>query len=213
MTAAPSGRRRNARAPRGAIARDQIIEAALRLLARGAHDQLTVRALAAELDVAPMSLYRHIESKDDVLDEAVDILLRELPFPRAPERDWRRYLTAAAVSFRDFLVSQPAALHVYLRHPVVSPAAIERMEAMLRSLRSAGCSAKHAERAYATIHTYTIGFAALEANREAYVLPPSDSALEARLAAFTTSRQFRDGLTYLLDGIEANIRDHAAKSR
>jgi AcrR family transcriptional regulator len=211
VTAARSSKRRSGRAPRGAIARDQIVEAALKLLATSSHDQLTVRALARELDVAPMSLYRHIDSKDDVLDEAVDILLAEIPRPRIPERDWRRYLTAAAVSFRDFLVSQPAALHVYLRHPVVSPAAIQRMNSMLESLRSAGCSERDAERAYASIHTYTIGFAALEANREAYVLPPSDSALEARLAAFTTSRQFRDGLTYLLDGIEAGIRGRAAQ--
>jgi hypothetical protein len=83
------------------------------------------------------------------------------------------------------------------------------MNGMLQSLRTAGCSERDAERAYATIHTYTIGFAALEANRGAYVLPPCDSALEARLAAFTTSRQFRDGLTYLLDGVEANIRGSA----
>jgi AcrR family transcriptional regulator len=209
VTAARSGRRR--RALRGAISRDQIVEAALNLLARGSHDELTVRALAAELDVAPMSLYRHIGSKDDVLDEAVDIMLREMPRLRVPQRDWRRYLTAAAVSFRDFLVSQPAALHVYLRHPVVSSAALERMDAMLVSLRAAGCSERDAERAYATIHTYTIGFAALEANREAYVAPPSDSALEARLAAFTTSRQFRNGLAYLLDGIEASIRKRSAQ--
>lgn len=51
MAAARSGGRRGARATRGAISRDQIVEAALRLLAEGSHDQLTIRALAEELVV------------------------------------------------------------------------------------------------------------------------------------------------------------------
>ena len=50
---------------------------------------------------------------------------KDEPLPRrAPgERDWRAWVAEAASRLRDFLVSQPAALHVNLRHPVASPAA------------------------------------------------------------------------------------------
>lgn len=68
-----------------------------------------------------------------------------------------------------------------------------------------------ARRAYAAIHTYTIGFAALEASRaggsEATKSgnEPSHSNtgdLADQLAAYTTPRQFAEGLRYLLEGID-----------
>ena len=38
---------------------------------------MTIRSLAAELGVAPMSLYRHVRDKDDLFDEVTDGLLAE----------------------------------------------------------------------------------------------------------------------------------------
>jgi TetR/AcrR family transcriptional regulator, tetracycline repressor protein len=76
-------------------------------------------------------IYRHIRDKDDLLDEVVDRLLAPAWRPTAAEDDWQAWLIEAAAKLRQFLVTQPAALHVYLSHPVVSPAAIERMNAML----------------------------------------------------------------------------------
>jgi AcrR family transcriptional regulator len=82
-----------------------------------------------------MSLYRHIRDKDDLLDEVVDRLLTDLWRPATAEDDWRAWTIEAATRLRDFLVGQPAALHVYFAHPVVSPAAVDRMNAMMRRLR------------------------------------------------------------------------------
>ena len=48
---------------------------------------------------------------------------------------------------------------------MVSPAAVTRMEAVMAVLRQALGDEQSAQRAYAAIHTYTIGFAALEASR------------------------------------------------
>ena len=128
---------------------------------------MSIRSLAASLGVAPMSLYRHVRDKDDLLDEVVDRLLAGAWRPAAAEDDWQAWMTEAASRLRDFLVSQPAALHVYLSHPVVSPAAIERMTAMMGVLRRTGIDEETARSAYGALHTYTIGFAALEASRPA----------------------------------------------
>jgi AcrR family transcriptional regulator len=104
----------------------------------GGYEEMSIRSLAASLGVAPMSLYRHIRDKDDLLGEVTDRLLASAWRPAAAEDDWRAWITEAASRLRDFLVSQPAALHVYLSHPVVSPAAIQRMNAMMSVLRRAG---------------------------------------------------------------------------
>jgi len=189
------------RAPWGTLARDDIIQAAVKIVRAGGYEEMTIRSLAAELGVAPMSLYRHIRDKDDLLDEVVDRLLAKAWRPSAPEDDWQEWVIEAAAKLRSFLVSQPAALHVYLRHPVVSPAAAERMDAMIDV-----ADEETARRAYGALHTYTIGFAALEASR-ARSAPATEevSSLAQQLAAYTTTDQFMNGLRYLLEGIGRHV--------
>jgi AcrR family transcriptional regulator len=200
--AGPSARR----ASWGTISRDDIIRAAVKAVSAGGYEQMTIRSLAAELGVAPMSLYRHIRDKDDVLDEVTDRLLAEAWPPSAAEYDWRAWVIEAAANLRAFLVSQPAALHVYLRHPVVSPAAAQRMDAMMAVLRRTGASEATARRAYGALHTYTIGFAALEASRARSAPGTADaSSLARQLAAYTTTEQFLTGLRYLLEGIGRHL--------
>ncbi len=222
-----TGARTSARTPWGTLSRRQIVDAAMRAIRQpGGYEQMTIRGLAADMGVAPMSLYRHVRDKDDLLDEVVDRLLVRAWKPRRDADGWKAWITEAADKFRHFLVSQPAALHVYLRHPVVSPAAITRMEAIMGVLRSALADEQAARRAYAAIHTYTVGFAAMEASRAGRKPPatggqatgepgrsifPSDrnsadaagGELASQLAAYTTPRQFAQGLQYLLDGISA----------
>ena len=192
------------RAAWGTISRQQVIEAAERIVTRGDFERMTIRSLAAELEVSPMALYRHVQSKDDLLIEVVDRLFAPRWRPRARRSNWRAWTVEAAERLRGFLVSQPAALYVYLQHPVVSPASVARMDAMLEVLRSAGFDDRAAQRAYAAVHTYTLGFAALEASRARGAGPddPTDE-LSQRLTSFTTPRQFKDGLMFLLDGIES----------
>jgi AcrR family transcriptional regulator len=207
--ARPSAPRRDTpvrRAPWGTISREDIVQAAVKIVSAGGYEEMTIRGLAAELGIAPMSLYRHIRDKDDLLDEVVDRLLAPAWRPSAAEDDWQAWVTEAAAKLRHFLVSQPAALHVYLRHPVVSPAAVERMNAMMGILRRAGADEQTAQRAYGALHTYTIGFAALEASRAGWVPDACDvSGPAQRLAAYTTTGQFMDGLRYLLEGISKQV--------
>lgn len=190
------------RARRGSLDRSHIVDAAERLVRGGEHGALSMRALAADLGVAPMSLYGHVRDKDDLLEEVVDRLLASCWEPAAPRSDGLRWVGDAAARLRELLITEPAALHVYLAHPVSSPAAIERMEAMLEVLCATGLSEEEAEAAYAAVHTYTVGFAALEASRNRGFAPEgaTPDPLRHRLARFTTSAQFREGLSYLLAG-------------
>jgi TetR/AcrR family transcriptional regulator, tetracycline repressor protein len=203
----PGGEPAPGRAAWGSISRAEIVAAAVEVVMAGGYEEMSIRSLAASLGVAPMSLYRHIRDKDDLLGEVTDRLLASAWRPAAAEDDWRAWITEAASRLRDFLVSQPAALHVYLSHPVVSPAAIQRMNAMMSVLRRAGLGEEAARSAYGALHTYTIGFAALEASRAGSAAGSGDAAdenagsLSRRLAAYTTTRQFIQGLRYLLQGI------------
>lgn len=197
--ARPSGR---PPAKRGTISRERVVTAAAAEIAAGRFEQLTVRHLAARLGVAPMSLYRHIRDKDDLLDEVVDRLLAPAWRPDADPSDARAWITEAVERFRAFLVSQPAALQVFLAHPVTSPAAMSRMRAMLDVLGSAGLTEAQARSQYAVIQTYTLGFAALEASRARWNAEHQDLPDEeiAWLTTFTSASQFAAGLNALLAG-------------
>ena len=198
----PDARPSARRARWGTISREDVITAAVEIIRGGGYEEMSIRSLAAGLGVAPMSLYRHIRDKDDLLGEVVDRLLAQAWRPSAAEDDWQPWVTEAAARLRHFLVTQPAALHIYLSHPVVSPAAIERMNAMMDVLRRTGLDETTARSAYGALHTYTIGFAALEASRAGWTPDDSDaSGLARQLAAYTTTGQFTEGLRYLLAGI------------
>jgi AcrR family transcriptional regulator len=204
-TQKPAAKRRRPpgkRAPRGTISRGQIVEAALRSMRTIGFEQMTIRSLAADLDVAPMSLYRYIRDKDDLMDEVAEVLLiQSQPMP-ADSGTWQGRLTVAAEGLRRLLVEEPGALYVYLRHPVISATAIRRMEMMLKILREAGYDTASAKTAYAAIQTYTVGFAALETSRAGWVPPEKTSRTANELVAMTSPKQFASGLGYLLAGIE-----------
>jgi AcrR family transcriptional regulator len=190
------------RAPRGTISRAQIVEAALRSLQTVGFEQMTIRSLATDLDVSPMSLYRYIRDKDDLMDEVVEeLLIQSKPMPPATG-SWQSRLSAAAEKLRQLLVHEPGALYVYLRHPVISPTAIRRMEMMIKILREAGYDAAPSKTAYAAIQTYTVGFAALAVSRVEWTPPAGTSRTASELVAMTSPKQFASGLRYLLAGIE-----------
>ena len=109
------------------------------------------------------------------------------------------------IAFGNSWSREPVALHAYLRHPVVSPAAIARMDSMLGVLSAAGFGERDARRAYGAIHTYTVGFAALEAARGQAALGDEDGGggVMQELTRLTTPAQFKVGLDLLLDGLGA----------
>jgi AcrR family transcriptional regulator len=68
------------------LTRTEIVAAAREVLRTGGIDAFTVRAVADRLGASAMSLYNHVESKEDVLDAALDDLLLELQLSDDPTR-------------------------------------------------------------------------------------------------------------------------------
>ncbi|MER7808059.1 TetR/AcrR family transcriptional regulator C-terminal domain-containing protein [Streptomyces sp900116325] len=107
---APS-RNRRADQPAG-LDREKITAAAVRLLDAEGLAKFSMRRLAAELDVTAMSLYWYVETKDDLLELALDSVYSEIAPPRE-EVHWHERLRELATTYRELLV----------RHTWVSPLA------------------------------------------------------------------------------------------
>ena len=91
-----AGRRR----PR--FSRERVVEAALAIADADGLGALTIRSLATELGVKPMSVYYHVASKDEILAALVDIVFGEIVLP-VPGRDWRPEMERRADSAREVL--------------------------------------------------------------------------------------------------------------
>jgi TetR/AcrR family transcriptional regulator, tetracycline repressor protein len=180
------------------LTRGEILDAALRHAREGQLDQLTVRRLAEELDVTPMALYRHIRDKDDILENVADALLADvgLPDPSAP---WSEYLVELATSLRQLLHEHPPILTLFTRRPLITPMAIARLNGASGVLTRAGYSPADAHRIYATVHTYTLGFCALERARQRVDAPRTAAGSPERVIVdFVSEDQFRFGLRALV---------------
>ncbi|MEV6549584.1 TetR/AcrR family transcriptional regulator [Streptomyces sp. NPDC051597] len=108
-----AGRTRRAGQPAAALDRDRIVTESVRLLDSEGAAKFSMRRLAAELGVTAMSLYWYVDTKDDLLELAMDAVAAEVPVPDVDEEDadWRDQIRALAVGYRAMLV----------RHPWVSP--------------------------------------------------------------------------------------------
>ena len=78
----PTGTARTRR-PRGSLTPDAILDAAEAIAAQG-FTALTVRAVAARLGAAPMALYNHFATKEQLVDALLDRVLGR--FAPAPAR-------------------------------------------------------------------------------------------------------------------------------
>ncbi|MEW2123056.1 TetR/AcrR family transcriptional regulator C-terminal domain-containing protein [Streptomyces sp. NPDC007259] len=107
----PPARSRRADQPAG-LDRERIIAASVRLLDAEGLAKFSMRRLAAELNVTAMSLYWYVDTKDDLLELALDAVYSEFDAPPA-DASWQDRLRAVAAAYRGLLV----------RHPWVSPLA------------------------------------------------------------------------------------------
>lgn len=88
---------------------DAIIEASLRIAARGSEDAFTVRRLGEELGADPTAIYRHFRDKDELLLSVADRTLGEVLDSIPEGLDWKDRLRALA----------DGSLEVALKYPVV----------------------------------------------------------------------------------------------
>ncbi|MDJ0496697.1 MAG: TetR/AcrR family transcriptional regulator C-terminal domain-containing protein [Acidimicrobiia bacterium] len=92
------------------LSKDRVLRAAVALADASGIEAVTMRKLAAELDVEAMSLYYHVANKEQLLDGMVDVVISEIEdecggFAVPDNVEWKvalrtRIMTARAVMLR-----------------------------------------------------------------------------------------------------------------
>ncbi len=143
---------------RAALSRERVLRAAIAHADEGGTETLTMRKLAQVLGVAPMSLYRHVANKDDIVDGIVDLVFSEIDLPSSGA-DWKTAMRQRAISAREVLSGHPWAIGLMESRTNPGPATLRHHDAVIGSLRQAGFSIEMAAHAYSLLDSYIYGFA------------------------------------------------------
>lgn len=144
------------------LSRERVLRGAVAVADAGGIGALTMRSLARELGVKPMSLYYYVAGKAEILDGIVDLVFSEIDLP-SPGGDWRSQMRRRADSARRTLRRHPWAIGLMESRANPGPATLRHHESTLATLRRAGFSVGMTAHAYALLDSYIYGFALQEA--------------------------------------------------
>jgi AcrR family transcriptional regulator len=166
-----------ARRPRGSLSRDLILDAA-EAVAEAGFESLTLRAVAARLEAAPMALYRHFATKEQLVNALLDRVLGRFA-PEPSSGDWVADLRAFARAHRRLLDRHPWALAALFGHPNPGPGATRIGEVALAILSRAGFPDDRVVATFSGLIALNYGWSAFASARDTQ---PSDAAGQVRAA-------------------------------
>jgi AcrR family transcriptional regulator len=218
-------------ARREPLSRERIVDAAAAVADANGLAGVSMRTVGKQLGVEAMSLYHHISSKEQLLDELADWVFRRVELPE-PEAGWREGMRARAGSARAVLGAHPWGLSLVESRRAAGPAVLTHHDAVLGCLRRDGFTVRTAAHAFSVIDAYVYGFVlteqrlpfepdervedyvaelALPAGEYPYLMEMAGEMIVGQDYAF--GDEFEHGLELILDGLAAQRVPEAGQSR
>jgi AcrR family transcriptional regulator len=212
---------------RRALTREQVVAEALAVIAAHGAGALSMRALAARLGVVPGALYRHVRSKEQLCDLAVDGVLAEVDTQAGRDLGWAGQVKALASRLRAALEAHPGIAALLKTRDPLGPHSLALAEAFLSALQHADLPPRDTAQAFSVAYDYTLGFALADrttvneqriqdpaTRRQLHAffrsLPadrfPALASLGQHIWAGNRDRRFAAGLDTLLAGLQAASR-------
>ncbi len=235
VAAAWGVRERPHKGPKPTLSLPRIVDAAVRVADAEGLDAVSMGRVAAELGAAPMSLYRHVSAKEELLRLMVDAAWGDSPGPLAPGEDWRAGLSRWAWAMRASARRHSWVVRIPISGLPVMPREIAWFENALACMGGTGLSEARKASVVMLLSGYVRNLATTEADIEAAVRasgldpdawmasyprmlsqltdPQRFPALTAFIAAgvFDTADdpddEFIFGLDRILDGVEVLVRE------
>ncbi|WP_084459256.1 TetR/AcrR family transcriptional regulator [Mycolicibacterium houstonense] len=147
---------RRSRRMEGPLTLATIVEAALAIARTEGIDVLTMRRLAADLRTAPMSVYRHVTDRQEILIAMLDAVAKGIVLPPvAGESDAE--IIGVFTAIHDALRADIWAVDLIVVNKLASAQILPAIERVYLAMRSAGLSASDTAAGYALLWQYTVG--------------------------------------------------------
>ena len=155
LTPAPVGRPK-------LLSRDEIVDAAVALGLEG----LTMKHLAAHLNVGAATLYQYFDNRDALMRAAAVRALSEVSLPADDGRHWSAYALDYARAVQTMLAENPAYIRYYQQTDYGFEVLFRLVEQFLRVMRDKGFSPHASMRLYEAVSMAAVA-GAIEIAREA----------------------------------------------
>jgi AcrR family transcriptional regulator len=192
--------------PRKRLSREQVLRAAITSADAGGLEHLTMRTLAEMLQVAPMTLYRHVANKDDLIDAMVDVVFGEIGVPPGGG-DWRTSMRRRAIDVRDALARHPWAVGLMESRRSPGPANLRHHDAVIGRLRAAGFDIAMTAHAYSLLDSYIYGYALTKMNLP-FSTPEETAALAETMLEPFPANQYPNLVEFLTEHVRRPSYDY-----
>ncbi|MYR83673.1 TetR family transcriptional regulator [Streptomyces sp. SID685] len=197
----PGQRRRTSAAGAGNLDRERIVTAAVQLLDSEGEAQFSMRRLAADLKVTPMSVYWYVNCKDDLLEFALDAVVGRIRLPGTSAGfDWQDDLLALAVAWRHTMIAHPWALGCYAKYVGIGPHSVRFSLRVQDILARSPIPEALRPTALSAVFRFMYGFTSLESLGTA-----RGQAVGSGTDEPTAVRDFARGLTWLVTGMSTEM--------
>jgi AcrR family transcriptional regulator len=144
------------------LTRERIVLTALRIMDEEGLDAVTMRRIGRELGVEAMSLYNHVQDKEDILDGVCEEVLAEFQVPDT--NDWVQAARLGAHEYRRLLLAHPNVITLMSdrRGPFTNPDSLRAYEFALDLFRSLGLPGAEAVKAFHAFGGYILGYVMME---------------------------------------------------
>ncbi|MFC4908433.1 TetR/AcrR family transcriptional regulator C-terminal domain-containing protein [Actinomadura gamaensis] len=196
------------------LTQPQLAAAALAVIDRDGLAALSMRAVAKELGMSTMALYRYVDGREELEGLVVERVLSGVDTAPPPDGPWRERLAALVERIRLAVAAHPEAIPLTPAHRHRSPALLRWSETVLGVLADAGFGGDARIIALRGVTAYIIGAIQLEhlgplsgPGTDVIAALPDDefprmAAAGRRAREISSHEEFRRGLDLILDGIE-----------
>jgi AcrR family transcriptional regulator len=202
------------------LSEGQIVNAAVELIGRDGFAAFSMRKLAGVLGVSATALYRHVPTRQHLLDLVADRYFDEIDL--ADHGDWKEFLTVFLRSVHHLLLERPLLAEVLIHQPVDGVTALRLSNTILGRLRRAGFDSRTAVEILTNLGSFTLGFAMHQSGRAgARAKDPAERAARLReqtahlypeLAVvadewvrWSVEENFESGLRRLIDSYDKGV--------
>ncbi|MFF9849089.1 TetR/AcrR family transcriptional regulator [Streptomyces litmocidini] len=186
--------------------RDRIVAAAVRMLDEEGLAKLSMRKLATELGVTAMSLYWYVDTKDDIIEFAMDSVYGEFDLAAVDAaRDWRDRTRVLAREYRKMLVRHPWMSPSAGQYLNIGPHALAVGRKIHETVAETGLSLERRPSAMSAVFQFVYGYGTIESQfgrRAAEAGMSQDEFYVDSVNAFRDDPEFKDqveGLGEILD--------------
>lgn len=145
------------RGPKAALTPDDVVQAAIGLADKDGLAAVTMNAVATQLGLTTMAIYRYFPNKETLIDAIVDAGMGRPPEPPEPRGDWRPEVARWAHAKRAMLVARPWLAELPFVAAPHGPNWLSWLEAVADPLSDTGLSPADVGQMLSVIDGYTRG--------------------------------------------------------